>query len=157
MKTYQLKGSLREETGKKSSKLLRKSDFVPCVMSSSGENNVHFYVHKNLFNKLIFTSEVFRIKLDLEGQEYDAVLKEVQYHPVTDAVLHADFVKLIEDKKVTLRLPVRLTGTSIGTYERREVKAAQEIPESQGIPERLAGFLRYRYDYRGYRALYKNR
>jgi large subunit ribosomal protein L25 len=114
MKTYQLNGSLREETGKKRSKQLRRSEFVPCVMYSNGEDNIHFYVHQNLFNKLIYTTEVFLIKLQLDGQEYDAILKDVQYHPVTDSIIHADFVKVKEDKKVTLRLPVRLTGNCIG-------------------------------------------
>ena len=140
MKTYQLKGSLREQTGKKNSKILRKSDFVPCEMTSSGEENVHFYVHKNLFNKLIFTSEVFLIKLDLEGQQYDAVLKEVQYHPVTDVVIHADFVKVKEDKKVILRLPIRLTGVSVGLLNGGKLRQRRRYLKVRGFLKDMPDF-----------------
>jgi large subunit ribosomal protein L25 len=133
MKTYQIKASLREETGKKSSRLLRKSDFVPCEMSNNGEENVHFYVHKNLFNKLIYTSEVFLIKLDIEGQQYDAILKQAQYHPVTDVVIHADFQRVKEDKKITLRLPIRLTGNSIGILNGGKLRQRRRYLKVRGF------------------------
>lgn len=140
MKTFQIKGSLREETGKKNSKKLRLSDFVPCVMSSSGEKNIHFYIHKNIFLKLVFTSEVFLIKLDLEGQLFDAVLKEVQYHPVTDAVIHADFVKILDDKKVTVKLPVRLTGNSVGLLNGGKLRQRRRYLKVRGFLKDMPDF-----------------
>jgi large subunit ribosomal protein L25 len=140
MKTYQLKGSLREQTGKKGSKQLRKSDFVPCEMYSNGEENIHFYVHKNLFNKLIFTSQVFLVKVQLDGQDYDVVLKDIQYHPVTDEIIHADFVKVKDDKKVTLKLPVRLTGNCIGLLNGGKLRQRRRYLKVRGFLKDMPDF-----------------
>ncbi|KPK85355.1 MAG: hypothetical protein AMS27_07595 [Bacteroides sp. SM23_62_1] len=113
MKTLEIKGSLREKTGKKAARDIRNSEFVPCVMYGIDEN-IHFYIHKNIFPRLVYTSDAYLIKLDINGKQYDAILQEVQYHPITDSVQHADFVRVLEGKKVTIKIPVRLTGTSVG-------------------------------------------
>ncbi len=113
MKTFEIKGSLRENVGKKPTKATRKEGNIPCVMYG-GEQNVHFKLEAKLFDKLILTPNVYLVKLDLEGKVYDAILKEVQYHPVSDAPLHVDFLQIEIDKKIQIDIPVILTGLAPG-------------------------------------------
>ena len=111
MKTIEIKGSTRQELGKKSSKEIRKSGNVPCVVYGK-EENIHFYAEEASFKGLIYTPEAHFVTLNLEGKQYTLVLKEAQYHPVTDKLLHADFVQVLEDKPVTMNIPVRVFGDS---------------------------------------------
>ena len=138
MKTIEIKGSLRKELGKKNSKQLRKAGNVPCVIYGD-ENNIHFYTHENNFKKLIYTHEAHLVKLNIDDQEYKAVLQDKQFHPVTDRLLHADFVQISENKPVIIDIPVTVTGESVGvkaggklTIKRRHLKVkgmAKDLPE----------------------------
>jgi large subunit ribosomal protein L25 len=98
MKTIEINGSLRKELGKKSSKDLRKAKNVPCVLYG-GKENLHFYSHENNFTKLIYTHESHLVKLNIEGSEIECVLKEVQFHPVTDKIIHLDFIEVFKEKE----------------------------------------------------------
>jgi large subunit ribosomal protein L25 len=113
MKTIEIKGSLRTELGKKDSKQIRKKGNVPCVIYGK-EKNIHFHAHENSFKNLVYTHEAHLVKLDLEGQEYKAVLHDMQFHPVTDRILHADFVQIFDDKPVIINIPVTVFGESVG-------------------------------------------
>ena len=113
MKTFELNGSKREGTGKKAAKAFRKEGLVPCVLYGGGEN-VHFSVTKEGIRKLIYTPEVFIVNLTIEGKSCSAILKDSQYHPVTDELLHADFLQISEDKPVTIEIPVVLEGLAEG-------------------------------------------
>lgn len=113
MKTLEIQGTLRQELGKKGSRDLRKQGFVPCVMYG-GETNIHFSAHENQFKKLVFTPDVYLVKLELNGQVHDAVMQEIQFHPVTDSLLHIDFVQVHPEREVTVNLPIKLTGSSVG-------------------------------------------
>ena len=113
MKKVSLSGSLRENVGKKDAKQIRSEKKVPCVLYG-GKEQIHFAVPDIDLDKAVFTPEVFRINIDLDGKSYDAVIKDIQFHPVTDAVLHCDFLELIDNKPVKIELPVRVTGNSIG-------------------------------------------
>lgn len=113
MKKVSLSGSLRENVGKKDAKQIRSEKKVPCVLYG-GKEQIHFAVPAIDLDKAVFTPEVFRINIDLDGKSYDAVIKDIQFHPVTDAVLHCDFLELIDNKPVKIELPVRVTGNSIG-------------------------------------------
>jgi len=138
MKTIEIKGTLRKELGKKSSKQIRKAGNVPCVIYGN-ENNIHFYAHENSFKKLIYTHEAQLVNLKVDDQEYRAVLHDQQFHPVTDRLLHADFIQIYENKPVTIDIPVTVTGESVGvkaggklTVKRRHLKArgmAEHLPE----------------------------
>jgi large subunit ribosomal protein L25 len=138
MKTIEIKGSFRKELGKKSSKLIRKEGNIPCVIYGK-EENVHFYAHTNSFKKLVYTHEAHLVKLDLEGQEYKAVLQDIQFHPVTDKIIHVDFVRVFDDKPLTISMPVTVTGDSIGVkaggkliIKKRNLKIkglARDLPE----------------------------
>jgi len=113
MKRVSISGSPRENVGKKDSKRLRKEGKVICVIYG-GEEQLHFTVGNNDFNKLIFTPEVFIVDIKLNDKTYSAILQDVQYHPVSDATLHADFLQLTDGKPVTVNLPIKLEGTAPG-------------------------------------------
>jgi large subunit ribosomal protein L25 len=116
MKTVSLSGSLRANVGKKDAKKLRKEGKVPCVIYG-GKEQKHFYLDQKDFKKIIFTPEVFIIKIDLEGTVYETILQDIQYHPVSDFVLHADFLELTPGRAVTLAIPVQLEGTAPGVVK----------------------------------------
>ena len=102
MKTVSLSGSLRENVGKKDTKALRQAEMVPCVMYGSGEQQIHFATSEKNFSKILFTPETYIIDFEVNGKTYKTILQDIQYHPVTDKVLHADFLIVKEDKPVTV-------------------------------------------------------
>lgn len=113
MKTLAISAKLREGTGKTDSKALRNQGNVPCVLYG-GEKQVCFYAHENDFRNLVFTPDVFIVELDIEGQKYRAVMQDLQFHPVTDKLLHLDFLEIFDDKEVTVTIPVQLEGNAVG-------------------------------------------
>ncbi|MCK5463048.1 MAG: 50S ribosomal protein L25/general stress protein Ctc [Bacteroidales bacterium] len=140
MKTLEIKGALRQDLGKKESKDLRKQELVPCVMYG-GEKNLHFSAHENQFKKLVYTPDVYLVKLEVDGQAFDAVMQEIQFHPVSDSIIHIDFVQVFPDKKVTVNLPVRLTGSSVGLLEGGKLRQRRHYLKVNGLikdmPDRL--------------------
>ena len=113
MKTVSLSGSPRENVGKKDAKKQRREGKIPCVIYG-GSEQVHFAVEELAFDKLIFTPDVYVIDLSVDGKEVKAILQEVQYHPVSDKVLHADFMQVNDDKPLIVGIPVRLIGDCAG-------------------------------------------
>ncbi|MBL6950596.1 MAG: 50S ribosomal protein L25/general stress protein Ctc [Bacteroidales bacterium] len=116
MKQVSLSGTPRAYVGKKDAKKLRREGNVPCVMYG-GKEQVHFSLDDKLFSKIIFTPEVFIINLDIDGTEHTTILQDVQFHPVTDRILHADFLEVSPDKPIMIAIPVKLTGTAVGVLE----------------------------------------
>jgi len=113
MKVFELEGSLRTELGKKANKALRRESLIPCELYGS-EGNMHFSVKSNIFDKLLFTPDVFVINLNIDGKVCSAIMREVQFHPVSDKALHVDFIQVFEDKTFDIELPVRLNGLPKG-------------------------------------------
>jgi len=113
MKSVELKGSLRKKVGKATSKTLRKEDQIPCVLYGNGEN-VHFHTHENSFKEIVYTPNAYLVHVDIEGKKYDAVLRDIQYHPVSDKILHVDFFQVHEKEPVWMKIPVVIVGSSIG-------------------------------------------
>lgn len=113
MKRVSMSGSLRENVGKKDAKKQRAEGKVVCVLYG-GEKQIHFTIDNNAFNKVIFSPDVFAIDLEIDGQNYEAILQDVQYHPVTDRTLHADFLQVDESKPVVIALPIKFTGVAPG-------------------------------------------
>lgn len=113
MKTVSMSGSLRENVGKKDAKKHRREGNVPCVLYG-GEEQIHFVVPERDFKNVIFTPNAYLINLDIGGKSFTAVLKDVQYHPVSDKILHVDFLQVFEDKAVAISVPLKFTGTSKG-------------------------------------------
>ena len=142
MKTIEIKGSFRTELGKKSSKEIRKTGNVPCVIYGK-EKNIHFHAHENSFKNLVYTHEAHLVKLIIEDKEYNAVLKDMQFHPVKDNILHADFIEIHDNKPVVINIPVKVTGDSAGviaggklSIKKRTLKVkglAADLPESLPI------------------------
>ena len=110
MKTVSLSGSLRENVGKKDTKALRQAEMVPCVMYGSGEQQIHFATPEKNFTMILFTPETYIIDFEVNGKTYKTIMQDIQYHPVTDKVLHADFLIVKEDKPITVTLPITLEG-----------------------------------------------
>lgn len=138
MKTVSMSGSLRENVGKKDAKGLRKEGLVPCVIYG-GEDQVHFSTAAANFRQILFTPETFLIDITIDGKTYTTILQDIQYHPITDKVLHADFLLVKADKPVCVSIPIKLEGTAPGVIRggklkirlsKLKVKAlAQYIPE----------------------------
>ncbi|MBU2997818.1 50S ribosomal protein L25/general stress protein Ctc [Cellulophaga baltica] len=114
MKSITILGSKRESVGKKATKALRNAGKVPCVLYG-GEKPLHFSADEPAFKNLVYTPNAHTAVIELEGSEkFDAVLQDIQFHPVTDKILHIDFYQLFADKEVTMDIPVRLVGNSPG-------------------------------------------
>jgi large subunit ribosomal protein L25 len=136
MKKVSLSGSVRTSVGTKDAKLLRKEDLIPCVMYG-GEEQKHFTVSRLALNKLIYTPEVYEISLDLDGTDHRTILKDIQFHPVSDRVIHADFMQLFEGKAVKVELPVLLEGTSIGVKNGGKLMQHFRKIKVQALPKDL--------------------
>ena len=113
MKTAQLSGSLRTNVGKKDAAATRNAGLVPCVLYGTGEQT-HFAVKRVDIEKIIFSPEVYRVEIDVEGKKATAIVREVQQHPVKDYIMHVDFLETTDKKAIKVGLPVRLTGSSRG-------------------------------------------
>ena len=113
MKTFDLKGTVRTDLGKKATKVERTVDNVPCVLYGVAEN-VHFTTTVSEIRKLVYSPEVFVVNLEIGGKVTKAIMKALQFHPVTDKVLHMDFLAISEDKPVIVNLPVKLEGLAEG-------------------------------------------
>jgi len=113
MKTLDIKGKVRTETGKKASNALRNSSNVPCVLYGE-EKNVHFYGFETDFRHLVYTPHTFIVNIDIDGKMYKGIMQDIQFHPVTDRILHIDFLKVSDDKQTKIEIPVKTLGTSVG-------------------------------------------
>jgi len=113
MKSIAMSGSQRENVGKRDAKELRYQGLVPAVLYG-GETQTHFSVSAADLKTVVFTPEVHFIDLEVAGATVQAIVKDVQYHPLTDAFLHVDFLQLDPQKPVTIEIPIRITGTSPG-------------------------------------------
>jgi large subunit ribosomal protein L25 len=113
MKTVSLSGSLRENVGKKDAKKNRREFKVPCVMYG-GKEQVHFVADEKTLMKIIHTPVAHIIKLSVGGKEYNTIVQDTQYHPVTDRLLHTDLLQILPGKPVTIGVPIVLTGTAPG-------------------------------------------
>jgi large subunit ribosomal protein L25 len=113
MKTIQLAGEQRADLGKKATKALRVEERVPCVLYG-GKENVHFSATERDLRKLIYTPEVYIVDLTIDKKTTKAIIQDMQFHPVTDKVLHIDFLELEENKPVAIEIPVKLKGLAEG-------------------------------------------
>ena len=120
MKQIAINGTVRAELGKKATKEIRKSGNVPCVIygEKKDENGnplaIHFSVSEKEINKLIYTPHIYLVDINIDGVDYKAVLKEVQFHPVKDNVLHVDFYEVHAEKPIVMGVPVQAQGLAAG-------------------------------------------
>lgn len=113
MKTIEIVGYKRANLGKSESQNLRNDGYVPCVVYG-GNEQVHFYAPMILFRDLVYTNEAHFVHLNIEGEESKAILQEVTFHPVSEIIQHADFLRISEDRKIKMEIPTRLIGKAKG-------------------------------------------
>jgi large subunit ribosomal protein L25 len=116
MRTVSMSGFLRGNVGKKDAKKIRMDGSVPCVVYG-GKEQLHFYTDAKNFQKIVFTPEVCFVKLNLNEKEYDVILQDIQYHPVTDNIMHADFMELNPEKQIMMNIPVKVSGVAPGVLK----------------------------------------
>jgi len=116
MKSVSISGSPRENVGKKDAKKHRNEGKVPCVLYG-GKEQVHFVAEETSFKQLVYTPDAFTVKLNIQDKEYHAILQDIQYHPVSDRILHADFFEIFNEKPVIIHIPVKVTGNAQGVLK----------------------------------------
>jgi large subunit ribosomal protein L25 len=113
MKTVEIIGYKRANLGKADAQKLRDEGLVPCVLYG-GNEQIHFYSPMILFRELVYTNEAHFVHINIEGEESQAIMQEVQFHPVSEIILHADFLRISEDRKIKMSIPTRLVGQAPG-------------------------------------------
>ena len=136
MKVAQLSGSSRANVGKKDAKALRDAGQVPCVLYGQG-TQTHFSVKDITIEKMVYNPDVFQFELDVDGKKTKAIIQEIQQHPVTDKVMHVDFLELDAKKPVKVALPVRLTGSSRGVMAGGKLMQVFRRLKVVGLPGEL--------------------
>ena len=114
MKSFDLKGTVRTEVGKKSTNELRKNNGIPCILYGIEKEAKAFAVTVDAVRKLVYTPDIHFVNLTIDGVECKAVLKDIQFHPVKDTILHMDFLQIVEDKAIVMEVPTVLTGLAAG-------------------------------------------
>lgn len=147
MKSIEINGSLRTETGKKATRELRKSDSVPCVLYgiNKDENGnqvaTHFTVTNDGLRNLVYTPHIYVVNLNIDGKVVTAIMKDIQFHPVTDKILHVDFLQIDESNPIVMEVPVKLEGLAEGVKAggklALQVRKLKVKALYSAIPERL--------------------
>ena len=145
MKSVALFGYKRPETGKVSSKSLRSEGKVPCVLYGGAEH-IHFSVYSPDFKILVYTPDTFKVRLDIDGQVFNAILQDIQFHPVNDIILHADFLAISDDKAVEIGVPVKLVGNSIGVRQGGKLVVKSKKLRVRALPSQLPDFIEVNID-----------
>ncbi|MFD2517539.1 50S ribosomal protein L25/general stress protein Ctc [Salinimicrobium flavum] len=141
MKSITINGSKRESVGKKATKALRNAGQVPCVLYG-GDQPLHFAADEIAFKDLVYTPDVHTVSIELKGGEkFDAVLQDIQFHPVTDAILHIDFYQIFEDKEISMEIPVHTTGVARGVKNGGVLRFNLRRMRVKGLPGNLPDFI----------------
>lgn len=147
MKEISVSGQKRNDLGKKASKLIRKEGLIPCNIygEAKGENGLpvamSFVAPMAELRKVVYTPHIYVVNLNIDGEEHKAVLKELQFHPVTDALLHVDFYEINETKPITIGIPVKLNGLAQGVRDggriSLSIRKINVTAPYRAIPEQL--------------------
>lgn len=141
MKSITINGSQRESVGKKATKALRNAGQVPCVLYG-GDKPVHFSAPELAFSKLVYTPNAHTVVIAVEdGTSYNAIMQDIQFHPVSERILHIDFYKLFEDKEITMEIPVHVIGTSRGVLNGGVLQRNQRKLKIKALPANLPDFI----------------
>ncbi|MGJ5642826.1 50S ribosomal protein L25/general stress protein Ctc [Formosa sp. S-31] len=141
MKSITINGSQRESVGKKVTKALRNAGQVPCVLYG-GDKPVHFSAEELAFSKLVYTPNAHTVVIALEnGETYNAVMQDIQFHPVTDKILHIDFYQLFDDKEITMDIPVSYVGNSRGVRNGGVLRKNKRSLRVKALPANLPDFI----------------
>src|SRR5690606_23923591 len=137
MKSITINGSQRESVGKKATKALRNAGQVPCVLYG-GDTPVHFSANELAFSKLVYTPNAHTVVIAIEGgKTYNAILQDIQFHTVTDKILHVDFYQLFENKEITMEIPVLYVGNSRGVKSGSVLRKNYRSLKVKALPANL--------------------
>ena len=136
MKSITIQGTKRESVGKKSTKALRDAELVPCVVYGGAET-LNFSATEKSFKGLVYTPEAHTVSIEVDGKTIPAVLQDIQFHPLTDKILHADFYQLSDDKPVVMEVPVRLTGRAKGVVSGGAMRQSFRKLKVKALPGNL--------------------
>ena len=140
METIEIIGYKRANLGKKDSKKLREDGNVPCVIYG-GDEQIHFHAPMILFRDLVYTPGANFVKLNIEGLEIDAILQDIQFHPVSEIILHADFLQLKDDKKIKMEIPVKIIGDSPGVQQGGKILMRIRKLSLMAYPKNMPSFV----------------
>jgi large subunit ribosomal protein L25 len=140
MKSITIKGSKRESVGKVATKALRNAGMVPCVIYG-GKSPIHFSAEEKAFKSLVYTPNVYTASLDVDGHKIAAILQDIQFHPVSEKILHVDFYQLFDDKEITMNIPVQLEGTSPGVLNGGSLRFTNRKLKVKALPANLPDFV----------------
>ncbi len=140
MQTFDIKGTARVAGGKKAAKQLRREGLVPCVVYG-GENNITFTVPAGDFRGLVYTPNVYIVNLSIDGNAMQAVLKDIQFHPISGDILHVDFLQIFDDKPVTVAVPLKIVGHSEGVKAGGKLIIEMRKLNIKGLPADLKDIL----------------
>ncbi len=141
MKSITINGSQRESVGKVATKALRNAGKVPCVLYGGGKS-VHFSAEELAFKGLVYTPNAHTVVIALEdGTSFDAVLQDIQFHPVTDKILHVDFYQLFEDKEIAMDIPVITKGSAKGVMDGGSLRINKRKLRVKAVPANLPDFI----------------
>ncbi|PHK22102.1 50S ribosomal protein L25 [Nostoc linckia z16] len=140
MKSITIKGSERESVGKAATRAARNAGMVPCVLYG-GDQPVHFTAEEMAFKGLVYTPNVHTVVIDLNGKTYNAILQDIQFHPVSDKILHIDFYQLQDDKEITMDVPVKIVGKSKGVMAGGVLRLNQRKLKVRALPANLPDYV----------------
>jgi len=136
MDTIQLKATKRTALGKKATKAVRRSEMVPCVLYGEKEI-IHFQIEEKKVKNLVYTPNVYIVQLDIDGTEVEAVMQDIQFHPVTDHILHMDFYQINDEKTFKIAIPVELQGVAEGVKAGGQMQLMQRKLKVKGLKKDL--------------------
>jgi len=140
MKSITIKGSKRESVGKSATKALRDAGMVPCVLYG-GDNPVHFSAEEKAFKNLVYTPNAHTVVIEAGDKSYNAILQDIQVHPVSDRILHMDFFQLDEKKEIMMEVPVKVTGVSPGVLLGGVLRLNQRKLKVKALPKDLPDYI----------------
>ncbi|GAB3893257.1 50S ribosomal protein L25/general stress protein Ctc [Spirosoma agri] len=140
MKKIEIVGYQRANLGRAESQAIRAEGNVPCVLYG-GDEQVHFYAPAILFRDLLYSPNIYEVALNIEGAEYRAVLQESQFHPVSDVLLHVDFLQITDGKSIKVAVPVRLVGTAPGVQKGGKLVTRVRKLRVKGLVENIPDFI----------------
>ena len=140
MKSITIKGSQRESVGKVATKALRNAGMVPCVIYG-GSQPVHFAAEEKAFKNLVYTPNAHTVVVELKDKSANVILQDIQFHPVSDKILHIDFFELNENKEIIMEVPVKVTGTSPGVLLGGDLRLNQRRLKVKALPKNLPDYV----------------
>ncbi len=146
MKSVAMFGEKRSSIGKRNSKDLRIEGKVPCVLYGNKVEPIHFFIYASDFTDIVYTPNTYTAKLTIDGQLHRAIIKDVQYHPVNESIIHADFMEISEDKPVTLDIPVKVVGNSPGVRAGGKLEKKIKKLKVKGLINDMPDFIEVNID-----------